>query len=37
MLRIGNRTFLVQATAKGMDSFILDPTNKEMRSSLIAA
>lgn len=32
-----NRTFMIQATAKGMDSFILDPTNKDMRGSLIAA
>jgi len=37
MLRIGNRSFMVQATAKGMDSFIIYPINKEMRNSLIAA
>ena len=35
--KILNRTFMVQATAVGMDSFILDPTNKDMGSSLIAA
>jgi 5-methyltetrahydrofolate corrinoid/iron sulfur protein methyltransferase len=32
-----NRTFMVQASAEGMDSFILDPTNKDMRTSIIAA
>lgn len=31
-----NRTFMVQASVKGMDSFILDPTDKDMRSSLMA-
>lgn len=31
-----NRNFMVLASAKGMDSFILDPTDKDMRSSLIA-
>ena len=32
-----NRTFMIQAMAKGMDSFILDPTNKEMRGALLAS
>ena len=32
-----NRTFLIQAMIKGMDSFILDPTNREMRSAILAS
>jgi len=35
--KILNRTFMIQANARGMDSFILDPTNKDMRSALIAS
>ncbi len=35
--KILNRTFMIQAMARGMDSFILDLTNKEMRGSLIAS
>jgi 5-methyltetrahydrofolate--homocysteine methyltransferase len=32
-----NRTFMVQAMARGMDSYILDPTDKEMRGALLAS
>lgn len=35
--RLLNRTFMVQAVARGMDSFILDPTNKDMRGALLAS
>lgn len=32
-----NRTFMIQTMARGMDSYILDPTNKEMRGALLAS
>lgn len=32
-----NKTFMIQLAANGMDSFILDPTNRDMRASLIAS
>ncbi|MCR4435464.1 MAG: methyltetrahydrofolate cobalamin methyltransferase [Clostridiales bacterium] len=35
--KVLNKTFMIQLTARGMDSFILDPTNKEMRAALVAA
>jgi cobalamin-dependent methionine synthase I len=35
--KILNRTFMIQTMARGMDSYILDPTNKEMRGALIAS
>lgn len=35
--KVLNRLFMVQTMARGMDSYIMDPTNKEMRSALIAS
>ena len=32
-----NRTFMVQTMSRGMDSYILDPTDKEMRGALLAS
>lgn len=32
-----NRTFMIQTMARGMDSYILDPTDNEMRASLMAS
>lgn len=32
-----NRTFMIQTMARGMDSYILDPTNKEMKGALTAS
>ncbi|AWI06132.1 methyltetrahydrofolate cobalamin methyltransferase [Clostridium drakei] len=32
-----NRLFMVQTMARGMDSYIMDPTNKEMRAELLAS
>jgi cobalamin-dependent methionine synthase I len=32
-----NRTFMIQAMSWGMDSFIIDPTNKEMKGALLAS
>lgn len=35
--KVLNRTFMVQAAARGMDSFILDTTNNDMRGALLAS
>lgn len=35
--KVLNRTFKIQCMARGMDSFILDPTNKDMRGALLAS
>lgn len=35
--KILNRTYMIQLMAKGMDSFILDPTDKDMSISLVAS
>jgi 5-methyltetrahydrofolate corrinoid/iron sulfur protein methyltransferase len=32
-----NRTFMIQTMAYGMDSYIIDPTNKEMKGALVAS
>lgn len=32
-----NRTFLIQTMARGMDSYIVDPTNKEMRKAILTS
>lgn len=32
-----NRTFMLQTMAFGMDSYILDPTNKDMKGALLAS
>jgi 5-methyltetrahydrofolate--homocysteine methyltransferase len=35
--KVLNRLFMVQTMARGMDSYIMDPTNKEMRGALLAS
>ncbi|AKA67413.1 methyltetrahydrofolate cobalamin methyltransferase [Clostridium scatologenes] len=35
--KVLNRLFMVQTMARGMDSYIMDPTNKEMRAALLAS
>lgn len=35
--KVLNRLFMVQTMARGMDSYIMDPTNKEMRAELLAS
>jgi len=35
--KVLNRVFMVQTMARGMDSYIMDPTNKEMRAALLAS
>ena len=35
--KVLNMLFMVQTMARGMDSYILDPTNREMRAALLAS
>ena len=35
--KVLNRTFMIQTAARGMDSYILDPTNNDMRGAVVAS